>query len=272
MKRVLVISSQVAASSVGANNSAFCLRRLGFETVILPTTLYGRHPGWGNPGGQAMPAQILLEMWSGIKAQNLEFDAVLSGYMSSVETVKLASEIINNIKIQSPKTTVIVDPVMGDQGKLYVPVPVAQTILTDLISHADIITPNVWEFSYLMQREMPDLQSLRNALMDYSGCALVTSVEHAGQIGALSYHPKGVSYIGHDKFEDVPNGGGDALAGIFLAHLLRGLSQDEATQMAVSTIFEIMKKSVSAKSREFPLTEHQALLDDMPLLDMNRIL
>jgi len=271
MKRVLVISSQVAASSVGANNSAFCLRRLGVETVILPTTLYGRHPGWGSPGGQVMPTQIMLEMWSGIKAQNLEFDAVLSGYMSSIETVNLTSEIINNIKTKNPKTTIIVDPVMGDHGKLYVPIPVAQAILRNLISHADIITPNVWEFSYLMQREMPDLQHLRAALMDYGGCALVTSVEHEGRIGALSYHPKGRTYIGHDKFDHVPNGGGDALAGIFLAHLLRGRSEEAAAQIAVSSIFEIMKESVSVKSAEFPLTEHQALLEELPLLDMNRI-
>ncbi len=272
MKRALVISSQVAASSVGVNNSAFCLRRLGIDTVILPTTLMGRHPGWGTPGGTVAKAQILSDMWDGIRAQNLRFDAVMTGYMGSVENVELAGKILSNIKEANPKTIAIVDPVMGDNDRLYVPVDVAEAIMGHLISQADIVTPNVWEFSHILKRELPDLKSVEKALLDYGGCALVTSVRHHGRIGALSYHPGGLTYFGHEEFERVPNGGGDALSGILLAHILNGKTEEEAARAAVSSVFEIMQQAVDNDSAEFPLTRFQASLEQAPLLGMERLI
>lgn len=272
MKRALVISSQVAASSVGANNSAFCLRRLGIETVVLPTTLLGRHPGWGAPGGQVTPTPYLADMWDGIAAQNFQFDAVLTGYMGSAENVSLAGDIIQKIKSQNSNAIIVVDPVMGDHGKLYVPIEVAEAILRTLFSLADIITPNIWEFSHALKRDVNDIQSLKDSLLDYGGCALVTSVKHHNQIGALSYHPKGLTYIGHDVFDQIPNGGGDALAGVLLAHVLNGHSEEDAARRAVSSIFQIMKKSNELEAAEFPLTQFQSFLENAPLLDMDRIL
>lgn len=272
MKRALVISSQVAASSVGANNSAFCLRRLGIETTVLPTTLMGRHPGWGTPGGRATDASILEEMWQGIAAQNFKFDAVLTGYMGSVENVALTSDIIVKVKKSNPGAMIVVDPVMGDNGKLYVPVDVADAIIKQLIAVADIVTPNVWEFSHAMQRDVPDLAALKDILLDYGGCALVTSVRHNGLIGALSYHPKGLTYFGHEIFDEVPNGGGDALAGALVGHILQGLSEEEAAHKAVSAIFQIMKKATEVDAKELPLTEHQNFLIDPPLISKDRVL
>lgn len=272
MKRALVISSQVAASAVGASNSAFCLRRLGIETAVLPTTLMGRHPGWGDPGGDVTKSEYLAKMWDGIKAQNLTFDAVLTGYMGSADNVDLAANIIAKVKSDNPSALTVVDPVMGDHGKLYVPINVAEAIVKQLVSVADIVTPNVWEFSHILQRELRSLDDLKNALLDHGGCALVTSVEHHGRIGALSYHPKGLTYFGHEVFETVPNGGGDALSGALLAHILGGLSEEEAARKAVSAIFKMMKKSVETKAKEFPLTEYQAFLTEAPLIGMDRIL
>jgi len=66
MKTALILSSNVAASQVGATASAFCLRRMGINTIVLPTTVLGRHPGWGDPGGKAVPATQLRDMWRAI--------------------------------------------------------------------------------------------------------------------------------------------------------------------------------------------------------------
>ena len=272
MKRALVISSQVAASSVGANNSAYCLRRLGVETVILPTTLMGRHPGWGTPGGGVTPIAILSDIWSGIQAQKLFFDAVLTGYMGSVENAQFASEVIQSVKAGNPEATIVVDPVMGDQGKLYIPEDVAQTIMHELIPLADIITPNVWEFSHMVQKKFTDIKSIQKALLDYGGCALVTSVKHHGLIGALSYHSSGLTYFGHEQFDRVPNGGGDALAGLLLAHTLNDIVDEEAARRAVSSVFEIMRHANENGDTEFPLTAQQHCIEKANLLSMSRIL
>lgn len=266
MKRALVISSLVASSSVGANNSAFCLRRLGIETVVLPTVLLGRHPGWGPPGGSETPIEILSDIWNGIKAQNIKFDIVLTGYIGNQDNAALAVDIIRSVKNQNPKVLIIVDPVMGDNDKLYVPVDVARAIETQLIPLADIITPNIWEFSHLMKADFRDLTEIRAALLDYGGCALITSVRHQDQIGALSYHPEGLTYFGHEIFESVPHGGGDAVAGTLAAHLLADDNEEIAAQKAVSSIFGIIKMAVKTKQKELPLIQHQDMLLDAPQL------
>jgi len=216
----------------------------------------GRHPGWGVPGGQVTSDEILSDMWQG----------------GSQENVEVTERILSKVKSQNSEALVIVDPVMGDAGKLYVPVDVADAITRQLIPSADIITPNVWEFSHIVQSEFSDLNNIKAALLDYSGCALVTSVVDHGRIGALSYHPNGLTYIGHEFFSQVPNGGGDAVTGILAAHVLNGKSEEDAARRAVSSVFSIMKNAVATSAQEFPLTQFQDALIDAPLLGLDRLL
>lgn len=241
------------------------------DAIVLPTTLMGRHPGWGPPGGETTSADILSDMWSGIAAQNISIDAVITGYMGSCENVALANQIISDIKLKNPSVLVIVDPVMGDAGNLYVPVEVAEDIVRTLTPKADIITPNSWEFSHIVQRQFRSIEDVKTALLDYSGCALVTSVEHQSRIGALSYHPKGLTYIGHEIFDQVPNGGGDAITGLLAGHILLGKSEEEAARLAVSSVFAMMRHAVSNQTREFPLTACQHQINETSLLEMDRI-
>ena len=51
MPLVLVISSYVAASRVGGGIAPYVLGPMKVDAVHVPTCLFGRHPGWGPPGG-----------------------------------------------------------------------------------------------------------------------------------------------------------------------------------------------------------------------------
>ena len=102
MKTALVISSYVASSRVGATASAFCLRRLGIETIVMPTTVLGRHPGWGAPGGNALDTDHLRDMWAAIKSQKLKIDAVMTGYLADDAHIDLAANIISDVKTENP--------------------------------------------------------------------------------------------------------------------------------------------------------------------------
>ena len=125
MTRVLLISSFTSASHVGSVVSAFVLRRMGMDVSVLPTTLFGRHPGWGAPGGDIVPTAKLTAMWEAVRAQmqsqGTGFDAVMTGYMGETGHVRLAAEIIDTLR----PGRVLVDPVMGDgsrsEGGLYIP-------------------------------------------------------------------------------------------------------------------------------------------------------
>ena len=112
----------------------------------------GRHPGWGAPGGGATDSGILRDVWAGVAAQNIKFDAILTGYMGETAHIDLGVEIIDHVRARNPNALIAVDPVMGDHGQLYIPEARAAAIIDRLIPQADFITPNMWELGYIKAR------------------------------------------------------------------------------------------------------------------------
>ena len=266
MKTTLVISSYVAASRVGATASAFCLRRLGIETLVLPTTILGRHPGWGEPGGAALSAEHLRSMWAAIKTQNIPIDAVMTGYLAEDAHIDIALEIITDVRASNPKAIILVDPVMGDNGKLYVPESRAKAITEKLLPVADIITPNVWELSYITQTVTDNFAATLSTASALNTASLVTSVVHGQTIGAIFIDGPTRYYVHHEEFASVPHGGGDSLAATFLAHLLMGELRRDALAKSVASIFSILSAAVSEDAGELPLIREQdALVIAKPL-------
>jgi len=266
MKTALVISSYVAASRVGATASAFCLRRLSVETLVIPTTVLGRHPGWGAPGGKALEPDHLRDMWAAIKAQNIKIDAVMTGYLADDAHIDIAGEIIRDVKEANPDTIILVDPVMGDNGRLYVPESRAHALKTKLLPLADIITPNAWELSYITDKPATDLESILDTLSAINIACLVTSVPHKNTIGALFVDGPARYFVHHEEFAAVPHGGGDSLAATFLAHLLTGDLRRDALAKSVASIFAILSAAVDSDAGELPLVREQdALVIAKPL-------
>lgn len=271
MKTVLLISSFLSASQVGATASAFCLRRLGLDVVILPTTLFGRHPGWGAPGGTAVSADTLRDMWDAIDAQSIKFDGVMTGYMAAEEHIDLTVDIIKSVRNKHPETLILVDPVKGDDGRLYIPESRANALAQKLVPQADVLTPNLYELEFLTGRPLVTTPDIIKAAQQIGQDVLVTSVPINGQIGALSVNETSATYVGHDSFETVPNGGGDSLAALFLAHRLLGLSAPQAQQQAVSSIFEILSAARHGSYAELPLTQYQDKLTQPDRLNIQDI-
>ena len=266
MKTALVLSSLVAASRVGATASAFCLRRLGVETIVMPTTVLGRHPGWGTPGGQALDAEHLRSMWEAIKAQDIIIDGVLTGYLGADDHIDLALDIIADVKTKNPDAIIIVDPVMGDNGRLYIPETRAAALKSKLLTQANIITPNAWEFSYITGCDPETLESIREAATDLPMQSLITSVPIDDDIGALFNDKSQSALVRHKKFKTVPHGGGDTLSATFLAHILNGASTHESLAKSVSSIFSILSAAVNADYGELPLVRAQdAFINSAPL-------
>lgn len=263
---------------MGGITSAFVLRRLGIAVTLLPTTLFGRHPGWGDPGGTATPTAQLRAMWDAVQAQietqNRRFDAVMTGYMGHRDHVDLAATIIDKIEPE----TVLVDPVMGDAA-LYIDAARAEAICDQLIPRAHIVTPNLWEWRYitgsLREHPLPDPTPLTGARE-----TLITSVEPTPsaaktppQIGARLF-VQDANYrhqrfdIHHDKFARVPHGGGDALAAAYLAHRLDAKPPEDALARSVSAVFQMMLAANAADAGELPLIRMQDALITAPSLSV----
>ena len=255
--KVLILSSTVASSHVGASAASFCLQRLGIDSVVLPTTLLGRHPGWGEPGGGPIKTEKLRDVWAGIKAQDINIDAVLTGYMGETDHTHLGVEIIDHVKSENPNALIVVDPVMGDHGRLYIPKHRAAALIRNLIPKADFITPNAWELKYIKQHT----ELLPNCL--------ITSATDGEKIGAVWQSQNARWQVSHSKFDSVPHGGGDCLAALFLGRRLLGETPKAALAKSVASVFEIMRVANALDSGELPLIRMQAFINDAIALEVH---
>ena len=255
MGTVLVISSTVAASRVGASAGGFVLRRLGHEAVVLPTVTLGRHPGWGPPGGGAVEVERLQSLWAAVRQQELRFDAVQTGYFATAPQVSLAASIIDAVE----PGIVMVDPVIGDDGGLYVGESVAGAIRELLLPRASVITPNLWEFGWLGGTDAGSALQLAES-------ALITSWKHGDGIGALHIDGAGARRVTHERFGSVPHGGGDTLAALWLAHALEGMAAEENLARSVGSVLKLLRGSLADDRGELMLARDQeALLRPEPL-------
>jgi len=232
----------------------------------MPTTVLGRHPGWGPPGGKALEASHLRDMWAAIKVQNLKIDAVMTGYLADDAHIDIAAEIISDVKKTNPEAIILIDPVMGDNGRLYVPESRAKTLITKLLPLADVITPNAWELSFITDKPAKDLKSILKTLTEINLACLVTSVPHNERIGAVFVDGPARYFVHHEEFASVPHGGGDSLAATFLAHLLSGDLRRDALAKSVASIFAILSVAIETDAGELPLIREQdALVIAKPL-------
>jgi pyridoxine kinase len=205
-------------------------------------------------------------MWEGIKTQSLEFDAVLTGYMADPDQIDLAADIIRDVRRSNRNAVILVDPVMGDNGRLYVKNEIAAGIKTTLLPLAKIITPNVWELEYLTDTPLTSREVIFTAAQNLHNGTLVTSVPAQGHIGAAYISDSVAAMVSHRRFDTIPHGGGDALAATFLAHILNGHRPEAALAKSVAGVFDIISAGVARDAGELPLVRQQdALIDARPL-------
>ena len=272
MARVLILSSYVAASRVGGGAQALALARLGIEPLLVPTVLYGRHPGYGAPGGEAVEPEVFEAMLGGVEAQGLfgGLDAAITGHFSSAEQVAIAAAALARVRRASPKLRLIVDPIMGDADKgLYVREPVAEALAADLVPDADVLAPNAWELARLSGRKVTDPASAVAAARALGRPTLVSSLDAAGAIGVAYIDADEAWLAVHARRRHAPKGTGDLLTAIFAAALVQGRAAAEALELAVGAVAEAVEDAASVD--ELPISALPTALARSPRVTARRL-
>jgi len=246
--KVLAISSQVVLGSVGLSIAVPALQAEGYEVLAVPTVLLSNHPGLGPPKGGAVDIAPLLDGAGGIQGF-AGVDAVFTGYFSKPEQVEKAAEVIRALK----PGLVVVDPILGDNGKLYVAEAVAQVIKTHLVPLATVLTPNVFELSWLAGRAIGnDADAVAAARALGRPEVIVTSVPANEKLLTLRVTADAVQQVASTKREQVPHGTGDYLAGLYLAHRLKQ-DADKAFTATMARLDAVIATSVGRRTLEWQL-------------------
>lgn len=148
--------------------ATFVMQSLRAQVSAINSVSYSNHLAYRQSRGRKAPASELLDLFAGLQESYLtDFDVLLSGYVPSAEAVEAVGKIARTLKderrLRPGGFFWVLDPVMGDNGRLYIPegeVPVYKSLLRD----ADLILPNQFEAELLSEVTIRDLPSLGNAI------------------------------------------------------------------------------------------------------------
>lgn len=275
---VIVVSSHVVRGSVGNRAAVFALETLGHPVWAMPTVVMPWHPGHGRSTRiviaddefNAAIDDLINSKWIG------EVKAVFSGYFASVAQPLAVARLVSALRQRNPDLLYLCDPVLGDNGGLYISETIATAVRDVLIPLASIATPNRFELGWLCGAELASNNALMEGALSLGPSrVLVTSAlpMMVGGTGNLLLSGRNALLAEHRLIDRPPNGTGDLLAAIFLARLMAGMGEEQALQLATASVYEVIARSTKRGADELTLTSDAASLSNpMALVQMRRLL
>ncbi|KAL8842683.1 MAG: hypothetical protein Q9170_000458 [Blastenia crenularia] len=124
----------------------------------------GNHLGYRHARGTKTSADEISELYAGLKENYLvDFDVMLSGYAPDAATVEAVGALGRDLKLKASTKAGsffwVLDPVMGDEGRIYVNEDVRPAYKT-LLRDADLIVPNQFEVELLSDVKISSMSTL----------------------------------------------------------------------------------------------------------------
>ena len=216
----------------------------GATCEVLPTAILSTHTG-GFTGytfqdlTESLPA--ILQHW---EQQEEKFDIIYSGYLGSEAQIQIVLDIKR--KFLKENGLLIVDPVMGDSGRLYAgfaksfPKSIAR-----LCAEADFILPNHTEACLLADMPYPfEGTSLLSALAKITRRPMVTGVEEKDKTAVYYLDENGLpARYTTDTTKGFFCGSGDVFASAFVGAIACGKSYPDAVKIATDFTEACIRRS-----------------------------
>lgn len=265
-KRLLTIQDISCVGQCSLTVALPVISACGIETAILPSSVLSNHTaGYSAWTFCDLTGEMpkILEQW---KKENVDFDAFYTGYVSKAQIpyiLKIMEEVAR------PGALRIIDPVMGDNGKLYAgfdddfPVEMCK-----LIKGADVILPNMTEASLLLgkpyvesgytkeyvEEVLKELYALGVKNVVLTGVSL-----EEGKLGVACYDGEKIQYYFTERIPVAMHGTGDVYSSSFAGAMMRGKSVIEAASIAADFVVETIRKTVDDKDHWYGVKFEKAL-------------
>ena len=242
-KNILLVQDMTGYGKVALAAIMPVLSHMGHHVFTLPTAIVSNTLDYGDFALIELTDYMrkTLGVWKNL---GFQFDAVSTGMIFSEEQAALVSELCRESSAKG--CTVFVDPVMGDEGKLYNGVTEATVShMRSMCAVADYVMPNYTEAAYLadapIQEELTPAEA--DALVDAlrgmgAKSVLITSAKVNGQFCVVGYDHQAEERFCL-PFEMVPvffSGTGDLFSGILTGRVLDGMPLQAAIQNAMDAI------------------------------------
>ncbi|KAF5288986.1 hypothetical protein FQA39_LY03865 [Lamprigera yunnana] len=252
--RVLSIQSHVVSGYVGNKSATFPLQLHGFDVDAINSVQFSNHTGYKVFKGQILSNKDLDDLLNGLEANNLcQYTHLLTGYIGSPLFLNRIVSLVEGLKNANPNLIYVCDPVMGDNGKMYVPKELLP-IYKNLVSLADIITPNQYELELLTGINIKSVEDAWSAVdsLHQRGCKTVvlSSTELGNDEILLGLASKKTGTEQAAVTINIPRvparftGTGDLFAACFLAWMHKTDNNlKETLEKTINTIQAVIKRT-----------------------------
>lgn len=242
MKKIVTIQDISCFGKCSLTVALPVISAMGIETAVIPTAVLSTHTGGFSGYTFRDLTNDIPAIASHWKSINLNFNAIYTGYLGSQQQVQIVSDFFDDFKTDN--TIIVVDPVMGDRGKLYAGfTPDFAVKMKKICSKADYILPNMTEVSYLLDIDYTENYT-ENFIMDCLrklselGCKVpvITGVHFDDKLqGAMAYDSENDKF--YSSFRENINrpihGTGDIFASVFTGGVVLGKTIQEVLDISV---------------------------------------
>ncbi len=216
----------------------------------VPTSIFSNHTGFESFYCTDFTSHMDAYMaeWERL---DLRFQGILTGFLGSPEQIDIVHRFLERFKTE--ETITVVDPVMGDYGKLYATYsPTLAARMETLLPYADIITPNLTEACILTDTpyrptmDSHELEKLCEALHRKGPQKVIISgLERDGDLENYIYEVgKAPVVVREHKVGSCRSGTGDVFSSMIAADAINGVPLVESVQHASAFIAKVLRRTM----------------------------
>ena len=258
MKRLVTIQDISCVGKCSLTVALPIISAMGVETAVIPTAVLSTHTMFNNFTFRDLSSDISLiqKHW---KDENIVFDGIYTGYLGSIEQINILKDFFREFKTDN--NFIFIDPVMGDNGKLYVGFNQEFALqMKELCQMAHIIVPNLTEASYILQKEYKENyteQEIKDLLIELANLGpkqvILTGISFKeDELGVMSYNKETKEFSTYFR-EKIPvkyHGTGDIFASTLVGAILNENSLNEAIEIAVDYVWETINDTYKEKKED----------------------
>lgn len=248
-KKIALINDLTGFGRCSTAVMAPIVSAMKIQAVVVPTAILSAHTQFPTYYFDDYTDRMkdYIQTYKDLK---LDFDAISTGFLGSEQQVNIVLDFIRHFKTDN--NFVIVDPVMGDYGKLYRTYTKEMCDkMKELVHYADIITPNLTELCTLLDMPYPENGASIEELKEMCGRLAERGPKHIVVTG-IHFNQTQIANFIYNKGEDFQivmvdriggdrSGTGDVIAAIIAGMYLNGHSLYESVKKAADYVSKCIR-------------------------------
>lgn len=244
-KRIALINDVTGFGRCSVAVELPIISALKIQVCPLPTALLSVHTGFPDYFMDDFTdrMEIYIDSW---RKNNLAFDAIATGFLGSAAQIEIVRRFIKDFP-----AVVIIDPVMGDHGKIYKSYTKEMCRrMRELLEFADLVTPNLTEACELLGVPYPsdgvisdsELATMAANIANKTrgGRVIITGVtldiDDGSNIANFIFDRGQINIVTSRRLGGDRSGTGDAFFAVAAASWLNGETLLDATRKAADFI------------------------------------